>query len=101
MDRERALEILKAHEQEFRTAGVASVSLFGSVARGEKGAHDIDLAVRLSANFSTPGLDYFGRLNALELRVSQILDCTVDLVEEPVRNPRLQREIDRDRALAF
>ncbi len=101
MERERVIATLKAHEQEFRIAGVVSVSLFGSVARGENPTHDVDVVVRLGENFSKPGLDYFSRLNELEYRLSEVLGCKVDVVEEPVRMARLQREIDKDRAIAF
>jgi predicted nucleotidyltransferase len=101
MKRDHVIAALKAHEQELRTAGVLSVSLFGSVARGEDSTHDIDVAVRLGKNFSAPGLDYFSRLGELEGRLAGILGCKVDLVEEPVHKKRLQTEIDRDRALAF
>jgi hypothetical protein len=101
MERERVIAALKAHEQEFRTAGVTGLSLFGSVARGENPTHDVDVVVRLGEDFSKPGLDYFGRLDELEYRLSEVLGCKVDVVEEPVPKPRLQREIDRDRAIAF
>lgn len=101
MERDHILAALKAHEQELRTAGVESVSLFGSVARGENSAHDVDVAVRLRETFSAPGLNYFSRLTELEGRLSGILGCKVDVVEEPVRKQRFQTEIDRDRALAF
>jgi predicted nucleotidyltransferase len=76
---------LKAHEQEFRAAGVLSVSLFGSVARGEDSAHDIDVAVRLGENFSARGFHYFRSLSELEGRLSDILGCKVDVIEESVR----------------
>jgi predicted nucleotidyltransferase len=101
MERNQVIAALKAHEQELRSAGVESVSLFGSVARGEDAARDVDLAVRLGDSFSAPGLHYFGRLSELEGRLSSILGCRVDVIEEPVRKKRLQIEIDRDRALAF
>jgi uncharacterized protein len=101
MERDDVIAALKTHEQELRTAGVLSVSLFGSVARREAFAHDVDVAVRLSENFSTPGLDYFSRLRDLEGRLAAILGCKVDVIEEPVRKKRFQTEIDRDRALAF
>jgi len=101
MEREQAIAALKAHEQEFRTAGVVGVSLFGSMARGETPAQDVDVAVRLGESFSDPGLDYISRLDDLEQRLTEILGCRVDVVEEPVRKARLQREIDRDRAIAF
>ena len=101
MDLDQVLNVLKAHEQELRGVGVRSASLFGSVARGESPTHDMDVVVRLSETLSEPGLDYIGRLDDLEHRLSEILGCKVDVVEEPVRKERFQREIDRDRVLAF
>ena len=101
MERDYVIAALKAHEPGLRTAGVLSVSLFGSVARGEDSAHDIDVAVRLGETFSAPGLNYFSRLSDLEDRLSGILGCKVDVIEEPVRKRGFQAEIDRDRALGF
>jgi predicted nucleotidyltransferase len=101
MSRDEVIEILRAHEKDLRAVGVASASLFGSLARGDNNAHDVDVVVRLDASFSAPGLDYISRLDDLERRLSEILACEVDVVEEPVRKQRFQREIDRDRALAF
>ena len=63
MEREQVIAALRAHEEEFRAAGVVSVSLFGSVARGESPAHDVDVVVRLGDNFSERGLDYISRLD--------------------------------------
>jgi predicted nucleotidyltransferase len=101
MEREQVIAALKAHEPELRAAGIATVSLFGSLARGDSRARDVDVVVRLRETFSKPGLDYVGRLQDLERRLSEIIGCKVDVIEEPVRKERLQREIDRDRALAF
>ena len=101
MNRDQVIRALKAHEQELRAAGVVSVSLFGSVARGESPTHDVDVAVRLGEKFSEPGLDYFSRMDELEERLAGILGCKVDVVEEPLRKERFQQEVDRDRALAF
>jgi predicted nucleotidyltransferase len=101
MQRERVIAALRAHEDDLRKEGVLSVSLFGSVARGERLPQDVDVAVRLSARFSAPGLQYFSRMSELEARLSRILGCKVDVVEEPVRKRRFRAEIDRDRALAF
>jgi predicted nucleotidyltransferase len=101
MERADVIAALKAHEQEIRRAGVSSVSLFGSVARGEDSVRDVDLAVSLDENFAARGLAYFSRLRELEEILAGILGCRVDVVEEPVRKKRFQSEIDRDRALAF
>ena len=92
---------MKAHEHEIRAAGVVSVSLFGSVARRENPVHDVDVAVRLGESFSERGLDYFSRLDDLEGRLSELLGYKVDVVEEPVRKHRFQKQIDRDRSVAF
>ena len=81
---------------------MASLSLFGSVARDEvTPASDIDLAVRLAPGFSAGGFDYFGRFEDLRAELAAILGCEVDLVEEPAERPTLQQAIDQDRALAF
>ena len=101
MDRDQIIAALRAHESELRGTGVMTLSLFGSVARGEDPAHDVDVAVRLGEKFSAGGFDYFSRMDELERRLSRILGCKVDVVEEPVRKERFQREIDRDRACAF
>jgi uncharacterized protein len=83
-------------------AGVLSLSVFGSTARGDSGPDsDVDIAVRLATNFSKGGLDYFARMEELERRLANILGCRVHVIEEPVRKQSFQVEIDRDRALAF
>ena len=69
-------------------------------ARGEDSRHDVDVVVRLSEKFSFPGLNYFARLSELEQRLSSILGCPVDVIEEPT-SKRFQAVIDRERAMAF
>ena len=101
MDREEVLSILRAHEAELRAKGIESVSLFGSVARGEANPQDVDLAVRFTDSFSKGGFDFIRQLNVLEGRLRQMLDSEVDVVEEPVGRKRVQDEIDKDRAVAF
>ena len=102
MDRQHVILALRRLEPEMKTAGVLSVSVFGSMARGDSGPNsDVDVAVRLSESFSSGGFDYFGRLDDLARQLSRLLDCKVDVVAEPVRKERFQHEIDRDRALAF
>ncbi len=101
LSRERVLAILRAHESELRANGVESVSIFGSLARGEPYPQDVDLAVRVSHNFSTDGLDYIYQLGRLERRLRQLLGCEVDIVTEPAAKKRFQDEIDKDRAIVF
>ena len=101
MDRENVLATLRAHEAELRAKGVESVSLFGSVARGEPYPQDVDLAVRVTSRFSAGGFDYFGQLERLERRLRKILGCEVDVVPEPVDKQQFQDSIDKDRAIVF
>jgi len=102
MNREHATTVLRACEPELKALGVVSASIFGSVARGDAGPDsDIDVAVRLSDQFSYGGFDYFARLEALQRRLSGMLGLRVDVLEEPVRKPQMQAEIARDRALVF
>lgn len=102
MERDRIITRLRACEPELRAAGVASLSLFGSVARGEdRAGSDIDIALRLSPAAAQGGLAYFSRLDAIHRRLQAITGRPVDLVAEPVRKERLRRSIERDRTVAF
>lgn len=98
MDRMTALERLKASEAELRAMGVMSLSLFGSLARGDQRADsDIDLA----ATFDPAKRVGMFRFAAIEGRLRDVLGGPVDLVGEPARHARMQSEIDRDRVRAF
>lgn len=101
MNRDHVIATLRRYAPELKAAGVVSVSLFGSTARGEADPGDVDVAVRLARDFSSGGFDYFYQLDQLEQRLSQLLGCKVDVVAEPVRKQIFQHHIDRDRAIAF
>ena len=91
---------LRAHEPELRAAGVASLSLIGSVARGDaRDNSDVDVVVRLTEDVA--GFAYFGRLDQLGRRLETILGRPVDVVAEPVRKDRLKRRIEKDLTVAF
>lgn len=98
MDRNAVLERLRAHEAELKAMGVARLSLFGSVARGEAGSDsDVDVAVELDHGRGIDLLD-FAQIN---LRLNDLLGAKVDLISEPARRPDFQAEIERDRVDAF
>jgi uncharacterized protein len=100
--RAELLAVLRAHEVELRARGVETITLFGSLARGDAtGLSDVDLAVRPGAGFSSGGFDHFGRLEALRERLAALLGCDVDLVEEPVVRPRLRAVIAQEGVRAF
>jgi hypothetical protein len=102
MDPKQAIGLLREHETELRAGGVESVSIFGSVARGEASeGSDVDVVVRLGPNAPQTGFAYFGFLEELTEHFQQILGESVDVVVEPVRKARLRREIEREAALAF
>jgi predicted nucleotidyltransferase len=95
---ERVIATLRAHEAELRQAGLRSVSLFGSVARGEtESDSDIDLA----AEFDPAARMDLLQLTALERRIAELLGSPVDLLPEPAEKSRLQDRINRDRLRAF
>lgn len=98
MNRSTAISRLKAHETELRAMGVAGLSLFGSVARGDAGPEsDVDVAARFDPAAEVGMVKY----GAILHRLSTLLRAPVDLVGEPARTARMQAEIDRDRAPVF
>lgn len=57
MNREQIIATLRTHESELKAAGVLSVSVFGSIGRGDAGKDsDIDVAVRLGEVFHSADL---------------------------------------------
>jgi predicted nucleotidyltransferase len=85
-----------------RSCGLGALVQFGSVARGDAtSASDVDLAVRPGVGFSAGGFDHFSRLDALRDRLSALLGCDVDLVEETAARVRLRQMIERDGVRAF
>jgi len=85
MDRDRVKATLRAHEAELKSAGILSLSLFGSVARGEKG-NDVDLMAEFDTTKRLTLVDMAG----LENRLAELLGVKVDLalaksMKEPIR----------------
>ena len=69
LDRQAVISKLREHEAELRAAGISSLALFGSVARGEAGAlSDVDLMAEFDAS-RTFSLEMIG----LENRLADIL----------------------------
>jgi len=102
MKHDEIIAKLRAHEQELRAAGVTSLALFGSAARGEQRSDsDVDVVVQFSDEARSEGFAYFGRLDSLNRRLREILQLPVDIVAEPIQKERLKREIERDRIVAF
>jgi uncharacterized protein len=102
MKSDEIISKLRAHESELRAAGVTSLALFGSAARGEQREDsDIDVVVKLSDEARRGGFAYFGRIDSLSRRLAEILKRPVDVIAEPIMKDRLRREIEKDRIVAF
>jgi hypothetical protein len=79
-----------------------SCRYFGSAARGDAtDASDADVVVRFGAAAANEGFAYFARLEVLGQRLHEILGRPVGVVAEPVRKPRLRRNIETDSVLVF
>jgi predicted nucleotidyltransferase len=101
MQRDEIIAKLRDHEAELRAAGVASLALVGSVARGDDdGNSDIDVVVRFGGD-PPRGFAYFGFVDSLAKRLEAVLGKSVDVIVEPVRNDELRSSIEKDRAIAF
>src|SRR5271156_3561720 len=102
MKRDDLISTLRAHEPELKAAGVAGLAVFGSVARGDdREDSDVDVVVRLTEEASRGGFAYFGRLEALRARLTNIVGRPVAVIAEPVRKEQLRRAIKTEGAVAF
>jgi predicted nucleotidyltransferase len=102
MRQDQIISALRAHENELKQAGIASLSLVGSIARNEDGPEsDVDVVVRLTDEARRGGFAYFGRIERLRERLEGILARQVDVIAEPIEKERLRRRIEKDRVLAF
>jgi len=102
MDKDLVIAKLREHRDELVADGIVSLSLFGSVARGEAtDASDVDVAVKLDMARMRDGFGFFGDIEDLRKKLEAITGRPVDIVCEPVQKERLARRIERDRQLAF
>jgi predicted nucleotidyltransferase len=102
MEKNEIIAKLRERETELREAGVASLSVVGSFARGDNRADsDVDLLVQLTEEARRGGFAYVGRLDRLSRRLSDIVGRPVDVITEPVRNDRLRQHLEKGRMLAF
>lgn len=98
MDTETAIKRLRSMEPNLRALGIEHLSLFGSRARNAaNSSSDFDLALKFGEKRRLGGFAFAD----LEHRLSSLLEADVDLVIEPTRKTRLQREIERDRKRVF
>ena len=91
MNRDRAVQQLRAVANELHGLGVEELSLFGSVARNEGGpASDLDLMLVLS-----PG-PFWGRYNKVLDLLESRLRTRIDLVPKADLKPQLRAQIEAE-----
>ncbi|HEY1795521.1 MAG TPA: nucleotidyltransferase family protein [Stellaceae bacterium] len=98
MNRERAIELLKGHEREFRDAGIASLFLFGSTAKGnDNEKSDVDLFFDLKRAKGFTLFDLVG----LQQQMQDILGIKVDLMTRSGIHPRRRQRIESNAVRVF
>ena len=98
MKRDEVIATPRAHEPALRSAGIARLSRFGSMARNEARADsDIDLLAAFDEAHALSLLDIIG----IENRLADLLGQPVDLIEEGTLRPRARRNVTREAVRAF
>jgi len=98
MDRDSVLATLRAHERELRAAGILSLSLFGSVARGDANDQsDVDLMADFDRAKKLSLLAAVG----LENKLSDILGVKADLSQRETLKPEVLQRATREAVLVF
>jgi predicted nucleotidyltransferase len=98
MDRDYVISRLREHEPELRAAGIMSLSLFGSVARGDANS---DSDVDLMADFDgAKKLSLLGAVG-LENKLTDILGVKADLSQKEMLKPDVLRRATREAVLVF
>jgi predicted nucleotidyltransferase len=98
MDKASVIAKLRHHEPELKAAGIVSLSLFGSVARGDDSAQS---NVDLMADFDpTREFSLLDRVH-LENRLADILGVPVDLAPTKSLKETVRERATREAVLAF
>jgi predicted nucleotidyltransferase len=91
VDQEQIIEHIQAHRARLTELGVSSLSLFGSVARGDSTeTSDIDLLVRFD------GRATFDRYMDLKLFLEDLLGRRVDLVTEQALREEVRAQVEQE-----
>lgn len=95
---QHVVQRLKATEPELRRRGVAHLSLFGSLARGEaRDDSDIDIAVEIEAGRSFSLI----RMEDTRLLLEDLLGRPVDLGEVESFRPTVRAAFEQDQVRVF
>jgi uncharacterized protein len=98
MNKDEVIATLRSHEAELKSAGVLSLSVFGSVARGEaRPDSDVDLNAQLDRK---KRVSLFEAVE-IENRLSEILGAKADLSIAGTLKPDIQEQLDREALVVF
>jgi predicted nucleotidyltransferase len=98
MNRDSVIATLREHEADLRAAGIARLSLLGSIVRDE-GHPDSDIDLLAAFDDARP-LSLLDVLR-IENQLADLLGQTVDLIEEGTLKPRVRQNVDRKAVRAF
>jgi predicted nucleotidyltransferase len=91
MQRDEILNLLREHKPDLAQFGVASLAVFGSVARDEAGPQsDVDVLVEFADGAT------FDRYMGLKIFLEDLLDVPVDLATPGSLKPRIRSTIERE-----
>jgi uncharacterized protein len=98
VERERVLGVLREQAPRLRARGIARLSLFGSMARGEAGSEsDIDLLIEVDPE---AGITFFA-LHELAVELGALLGRPVQLAFASTMRPWLRAWVEDDRVEVF
>ncbi len=98
MQRDHVISKLREHELELRAAGIKSLSLFGSLARGDS---DDESDVDLMADFDrAKRLSLLGAIG-IENKITDILGVKADLLQREMLKPDVLQRATREAVLVF
>ena len=91
MTRRTVISRIRKHRAQLSELGVKSLSLFGSVARGEEHlGSDVDILVEFKDRAT------FDAYMDVKFYLEELLGCTVDLVTPEAIKPRMKPYITQD-----
>lgn len=98
VDAHRIKQLLQRHELELKTGGIAKLSIFGSVARGEAGEFsDVDLLTEFDMDRKLTAFDKAG----LEVRISEILQTPAELCDRRLMKDEVRVHVEREAVVVF
>lgn len=98
MNRNEVIDKLRAHESELKAAGIVSLAVFGSVARGDNSPEsDVDLL----ADFDKSKRYTLLTMGRLENQLADLLGTKVDLSSPEWLNESLRNQVLKEAVVAF